>query len=118
MRFSLRQLLLFVAALSLVLTAYRWWPVDGIIGNLFAYGGHDTVWATGFSDHGWRAIRVGMRREEVYALVGPPIENATMPGGQGTEYWTRSPGDTNYFQRSIEFNRDRVVDKSSQFWLD
>jgi hypothetical protein len=111
-------MLLFVAALSLALTVYRWWPIDGIIGNLFARGGHDTVWADGYSDKRWRAVRLGMCRDEVYNLIGLPIETGPIREGRVFESWTHSPGDTSYFQRYIEFKGDMVVEKINEFWLD
>ena len=119
MRFRINSVLLFIAVVAMGLCAYRLWPIDGLIGNLFAiFNDEDTVWADGYTNEGWRSVAVGMKRDEVYALLGPPLD--TQPTGvAGTlECWTRSPADTDYRRRDLEFSGDRIVHKWSEYWID
>ena len=117
MRFKLKSLLLFVAAVSIALTAYRWWPIDGVISNLLAIRSEeDTVWADGYTDEAWRSVRIDMKRDEVYALLGLPLVK-DIDGGNAHECWTRSPADTDFFQRSLQFKGDTVICKWNRFFF-
>jgi hypothetical protein len=130
LQFRLRGLLLFVAGIAILLTAYRWWPLDGWIGIVFGSGSHhDTVWAEEYSDDGWSAVRVGMKRNDVYAILGRPLEIRNSRGmfdfdtirqnpGEIVECWTQSPNDSSYFLRHVVFSGDIVVDKINEFYID
>jgi hypothetical protein len=111
-RFRLRSLFVLIAILALLLTAYRWRPIDGVID--FGNSGH-TVWAEGYSDTGFRAVRLGMKRDQVYALIGQPFEHSWIdPRGHTVEQWTAPGDDANTFRRrDVIFSGDTVVEKVS-----
>jgi hypothetical protein len=97
--------------------------IDGVDGFLFSLAvPEDTVYAPGYSDAGFRKVRIGMTREQVYALIGPPqrswpVENADGTADSGAR-WSHSPGDTNFRCRVVLFASDRVSDKHAEFYLD
>lgn len=118
-RFSLKRLLLGMALVYVGLAIYRWWPAEGIGGRLFAMVWTDnTVWAPGYTNSVFRAVRVGMKRSEVYALLGQPLETNPLPGGGVIETWTNLGKDS--FDCSIQFRRisfqgDVVIEKVAEF---
>jgi hypothetical protein len=128
LRFRVRDAFLATAIVGLALLAYRSWPMDGILGIVLATA-DDTVWADGYSESRWRDVKVGMKRDEVYALLGLPLEVRTkcsafdfdtlrqLPG-EAVECWSRTPQNSNYHVRQIIFKGDVVVDKQNEFYLD
>jgi hypothetical protein len=111
-RFRLRSLFILIAILALLLTAYRWWPIDGVID----FGNSDhTVWAAGYSDAGFRAVRVGMKRDQVYSLLGRPFEHSWVnPRGHTVEQWTAPSDSSSVFRRrDVIFSGDTVIEKVS-----
>jgi hypothetical protein len=113
-------MLLFTAVVAAGLTLYRWWPLDGVAGILGPLlFGDDTVWATGYTDAGFRAVRVGMSRTEIYAILGPPFYATPNGTGQVAEDWTvldSSPdADCNLFVRQIWFQGDTATSRVAEF---
>jgi hypothetical protein len=104
----------------------HWTTVDGIGGVLLGLiVGEDTGYTTGYSDEGWRSIRVGMTEEDVHGILGAPQNRRRLDPGlyhldeqQFTERWSWSPNDTNFRCRVIQFQRGRVVAIHSGFYLD
>jgi outer membrane protein assembly factor BamE (lipoprotein component of BamABCDE complex) len=104
--------------------------MDGLKGIFFSSGiEDDTVWAPGYSDDAFLAVRSGMTREEVYALLGQPLEVRSFPmwsdfdtrrqnPGEVVECWTVTPNNSSYRVRQIVFSGDKVVDKFNEFYLD
>jgi hypothetical protein len=122
MRFRLRSLFLVTALVAVGLTAgvalYRWQPLDGYGGTVMAaVWGNNTVWAPGYTDAGFRAVRIGMKRSEVYALLGKPLGTYPTSGGGVTEYWTQMGPDTDcsVYHRHVTFQGDVVVTKLAEF---
>lgn len=126
-RFRLQSLFIVTAGTAIALTACRLWPLDGWLGIFCGNG--DTVWATGYSDNRWRSIHAGMTREEVYAVLGPPLEIRLSPTlfdfdtprqnpGEVVECWTRTPNNGSYSIRQLVFKGDDVVDKINEFYID
>jgi hypothetical protein len=120
MRFRLRRLFLLTAAVALAVSIlFRWWPIDGVFGNLLAFvSPEDTVYAPGYTNEGFRAARVRMRRKEIHALLGPPLYTWDNGGGITVEWWTRSPSDGDFRERAFVFNKDMSIEKISGYWLD
>lgn len=114
------SLLLFVTIVALTIPLFfRWWPIDGVFGNLLPIGvTEDTEWAAGYSDAAFREVRIGMKRDDVYALLGRPIQKWNWIKGEVHESWTRSPGDTTYRERQIVFKGDTVVKNIGEFYFD
>jgi len=105
---------LLTAVVALVFSAPYWWPLDGIVGNLLSLSvKEDTVYADGYADASFRAARIGMKRDEIYALLGPPLY-----AWGNVEWWSRSPADTHYRERAFVFEGDTTVEKISGFWFD
>jgi hypothetical protein len=128
-RFRLQSLLLFTAVVAIALVGYRLWPLDGWMGSLFSRVGDDTVWADGYSDNRWRSVYVGMKRDDVYELLGSPLEVQPNPKlfgfdaprqcpGEVVERWTRTPNNDSYSIRQLVFKGDVVVDKINIFYTD
>jgi hypothetical protein len=105
-----------VAAL---ITAYRWWPLDGVSGAYYFRTHPDqTVWASGYTDVGFRAVRAGMTRKEVYALIGQPLETRDDVCGKvyTTQSWIRNPDDAAYWRyRMVTFVGDTAIGTYSFF---
>jgi len=118
-RFPLRILFVYTAIGALVAGAmFRWWPIDGIGGIVWrVLLEEDTVWASGYSEDGFRGVRIGMKRSEVHKLLGPPIKSGQWDG-QLWEHWTYSPADTHYQIRDVVFEDDVVVRKIGEYWVD
>ena len=100
------------AVVAAALTAYRRWPIDGVAG----VGAREmTIYADGYSDTGWRSIRLGAKRRDVYTQLGPPASVMHIAGGRTLEEWThafRSPG--RYRRRALGFQGDTVVFKKAE----
>jgi len=122
MRLRLRTLFLLMSVASLALTGYHFWPIDGIVGSLFAIvSDDDTVWADGYSNEAFRAVHVGMKRDAVWRLLGPPLV-AKGVDDNGDEYhlesWTLTPHDSNYHRREIKYDGDTVREKIGEYYID
>jgi hypothetical protein len=78
----------------------------------------DTRYSPGYSDRGFRAVKVGMEAAEVERLLGKPLDHRIFDGNL-IWFFSRSPGDTHYRLRVIHFDPDgRVRKKSSEFYVD
>jgi outer membrane protein assembly factor BamE (lipoprotein component of BamABCDE complex) len=101
------------------LVALQFALLDGLEGVLLSLmAQEDTQYSPGYSDGGFRAVKVGMEAAEVERLLGKPLDQRIMPGGT---YWyfARSPGSTHYRMRIIRFDANgRVREKWSGFYLD
>ena len=117
MRFRLGSLFLITAVVSAGLMLYRWWPVDGLWGVVAVVWGDNTVWAPGYTDAGFRAVKIGMKRSEVYALLGRPLASESEPTGEGVDSWTEMGADTDcsVHIRRVLFRGDLVVSKFAEF---
>ena len=98
------------------------WLLDGLSGTFFSWVlATDTVFAPDYSDNGFRSVRPGMERREVYELIGPPLERhpAWAEDDEVLESWTRSPSDTHRFLRQVWFDTSgRVIRRHSEFYVD
>jgi hypothetical protein len=99
------------------------WLIDGIDGWLWSLSlEEDTVYAPGYSDAAFRGIRRGMSVEEVHKLLGPPLSrwdvSWTDDGGNFSERWSHSPGDTNFRNRVVRFRAGHVDWKHAEFYVD
>jgi hypothetical protein len=118
MRFRLRSLFLITALVAVGLMLHRWWPVDGFGGIIAVVWGDNTVWAPGYTDAGFREVRIGMKRSEVHALLGEPLESHPQTGGEVIESWTTmgtTSFDCSIHFRCVTFKGDVVVEKVAEF---
>jgi hypothetical protein len=77
----------------------------------------DTEFSSDYRDWGWLSLRHGMTERDVEAAIGPPLRQAK---GLGEEVWaySRSPGDTSYWKRTVWFRGGRVVGFDSGLYFD
>jgi hypothetical protein len=95
------------------------WLIDGLGGLLWgSLFREDTAYAAGYTDRGWRSIRMGMRQADVRASVGDPLQVWTNRDASVGMRWTRSPGDTHYRCRVLQLRDGRVTAKHSAFYVD
>jgi hypothetical protein len=97
--------------------------IDGVSGLLLgAFFREDTVYARGYSDSGFRRVRIGMTDHQVETLIGPPLTAWPIPnspsGADTGERWSFSPGDTHFRCRVLLFRNHRVVVKHAEFYVD
>jgi hypothetical protein len=107
--------LVFLAALVALQLAL----LDGLEGVLLSLMvQEDTQYSPGYSDRGFRAVRMGMEASEVERLLGKPLNQRVKPD-ETYWYFARSPGSTHYRVRIIRFySNGRVREKLSYFYLD
>lgn len=120
MRFRIRSLFLFRGLIALLLgIAFPLRPTDGYIGSLILLFEDDgTVWADGYSESGFKSVRIGMARSEVYKLLGPPLTGNNYFDGTVGHCWTMSQLDSTYRQREVIFADDRVIEVIAGPWID
>lgn len=111
---------LLLAGLLAGLHAYL---LDGLDGLFWGFVlSEDTVYSPGYSDSGFRAVRLGMTADEVHRLLGPPQSRWMNRQGPTTletgERWSFSPGDTNFRCRVVLFRNGIVIERHSEFYLD
>jgi hypothetical protein len=97
--------------------------IDGVSGLILGVLlKEDTVYARGYSDSGFRRVRLGMTDHEVEKLVGRPLTvwpTPESPSGADTgARWSFSPGDTHFRCRALLFKNHRVIEKHAEFYVD
>jgi hypothetical protein len=117
-RLWLVAVLVTAALTAVAVTAFLWWPVDGISGYLYFRNHPDqTVLAEGYSDTGFRKVYRGMTRLKVIELLGPPLESKDelycRCGTIATQSWSRGQDNSAYRRRTIEYVDDIVVQRLS-----
>lgn len=107
------------AAAALGLDSYLLDGVDGWFFSKLAVGVEDTQYASGYTDGGFRAIRIGVSKEEVLGILGSPLK-VWSDDREGLEIWgyTSTPSDSNYRIRVVQFRGGVVVGKVSEFYVD
>jgi hypothetical protein len=106
-------------ALALGLAGLHFWLIDGLDGWLWSLTmDEDTVYTPGYTDSGFRQVRVGMSEEQVHRLLGPPQKRWPLEAGRAGERWSFSPGDTNFRCRVVLYRGGRVEEKHAEFYVD
>jgi hypothetical protein len=119
----IRKIIFVIGLGTSVLVYAHFRTLDGMTGLIFGtLLPEDTVYASGYSDSGFRRIRVGMSRAEVESLVGAPqkewpVEQVANGPDVGAR-WSYSPADTNFRCRVVLFRKGAVVAKHTEFYLD
>ena len=94
-------------------------PLDGIGGMVWGVIlAEDTVYAPGYTEANFVRVSVGMSLHQVYSLVGPPLDVWTNKDSSLGMKWSKSPRDTNFRCRVLEFANGKVVDKHAEFYVD
>ena len=95
-------------------------PFQALLGAAF---GHETVYATEYTNKRWRAVQIGMSREEVLSILGAPINrpewliDPTLQECWDYSTWRRG-GSENYHRREVRFQAGKAVSKTAEFYLD
>jgi len=80
----------------------HWTTIDGVAGILLplVFGGEDTAYTSGYLDHRWRSIRVGMTEDDVHRILGAPQKRWRLDPEfyhfqkeQFSERWSYSPNE-------------------------
>jgi hypothetical protein len=78
-----------------------------------------TLWAEGFSETRFAAVRIGMSSQEVKALLGPPLKELCGPENCAWRYSWQDTPTADYDQRSISFDASwRVTELRHRFYID
>jgi hypothetical protein len=123
LRLTVRQMMLAVAAFGLALALARRvfvedWP-DQLL--LSAYFGDGTVYARGYDESKFRAIRIGMTAPQVERLAGLPLRRMTpyWPGADDLWLYTDfSQRRTCHRRRWVIFRDGKVVEVRNDFYVD
>ena len=117
-----------LGAMYISLGAMHTYCLDGLDGLIFGWlFQEDTVYATGYSNRGFRQVKVGMDPDEVRKILGEPLDIRTDPyalrsraGEVSDECWaySRSPTHQHYRQRLVCFRNGFVSVKQSSYWID
>ena len=119
MKRRLRRIAIVLAVLAAFLTGLHIWLIDGIGGLIWGlFFREDTVFAAGYTDSGWRSVRVGMTEDDVTGRIGEPLQVWTNQDASVGMRWSKSPGDTHYRCRFLQFNNGRVSEKHAKFYVD
>ena len=117
---TMKRMSILVGVLVIACTAYvaHVSLLDGIDGTLLsALLGDDTVYAEGYSDAKFRQVVLGSSQEEVFSILGPPLETG-VHNGESILRYARSAHDSNYHVRVIVLRDGRVSEKLHEFYVD
>ena len=90
--------------------------IDGFFGNALAiFVGEKTEYAVGYSDRGFKDIRVGARKEEVLKRLGPPLHVYNSEGREFLFYSRPLSQKDNFLQRIIVTQDNVVIGKTVGF---
>ena len=105
-------LVLLVVGLAIHLTT-----LDGIGGVLSSMVWEDsTQYAPGYTPAAFRCVRVGMKEEQVYALLGTPLDRHLC---DGTVYlWYSKPQKAHFRDRRVMLRSRRVIGTNAEFYVD
>lgn len=119
----LLKCLIVTAAIGMCLAIANAYMLDGLTGFIFSsLENEDTAYASGYTDAGFRGVKVGMSDADVFRLIGQPQKSWPIgDSGEGSETgarWSYSPSDTNFRCRVLLFRDHHVVEKHTEFYLD
>lgn len=99
-------------------------PIDGYGGWVLSFlaDKEDTVYASGYSDEGFRRIRPGMSEQEVVDLLGAPLEKYSFEDDHGVQRvgwrYSKSAHGQSFRIRAVVFDEGRVKSVFREFYLD
>ena len=104
---------------TLILAAVLYVTIGGE-SYFYLYPAIDTRFAPGYSETAFEKVKVGMTKDEVLSLLGPPFD----PGTVGQNRWHYSQdgacfwADWAWLSRAVLFKDDRVVEKIARVYYD
>jgi hypothetical protein len=120
-RFTVRQMMVVVAALGIILTLARYVFIEDSPDQLLAgiLHPHSTVYASGYNESRFRSIRIGMGTSQVERLVGSPLERRPAWWSPGDDLWLYTRGRTSTSRRRwVVFRNGKVVAVINDFYVD
>jgi hypothetical protein len=137
LRLTIGRMMVAVAIIALILLAAKFVFIDNqprdflFVALSILDGKHSTVYAEGFREWKFRAIRAGMSMREVEEIMGPPLEKGRwIVGAPGQPASTNGPEDDywgytaagkvrgNYWQRQVFFRNGVVHSTEARYYLD
>ena len=116
-----------VLAAVLGLLAFVSWPVarygynlSDTMSSIITTGQHATRYGAGYSDLALEQVRIGMRREDVHAILGEPLQRYSyMQSNECWRYSLPASRSGHYHNRSVSFSQDgRVINVYKGFYFD
>jgi hypothetical protein len=120
-RFTVRRMMVVVVALGIVLALARSVFIEDSPDQLLPaiLLGHSTIYAPGYNESRFRAIRVGMTVSQVERLVGYPLERREPGWGVGDDLWLYTWKRSGHFRRRwVVFLNGKVVEVINDFYVD
>jgi hypothetical protein len=115
LQFGMRSL--FVAVATAAAAIWAWdSSVDTWGKALAAIFGQHTVFADGYSDRRWNAVRLGMEKSEILQILGEPLSRGDT--GDWWAYSTQLDTTENYHRREVIFQSGKVSEKLAEFTID
>ena len=119
MKKRLKQIAVGFVVVAVVAIGLHMWLIDGIggliWGSLFQ---EDTAYAARYTYSKWRTVRTSMTEADVKAKIGEPLQIWTNKDATVGMRWSRSPGDTHYRCRVLQFENGKVSEKHAEFYVD
>jgi hypothetical protein len=128
MRVTLRRAIGLIGICGVILAIGRYLltstaPRDAVLSAICALDGHHTVYAPGYSESKFRAVRSGMTPSQVVALLGPAPwvgswGSADRVGGEAWSYTRPSRPNGNYWLRVVYSEDGRVDEVDAGYYVD
>ncbi|MGB0454072.1 MAG: outer membrane protein assembly factor BamE domain-containing protein [Bacteriovoracaceae bacterium] len=116
---SLAMSIIFLFGVGINMYRFGYGFEDGFFRTLLAPM-EGTVWADGFSEEAFDKISIGMTAEQVFSILGEPLEKDS--DCHKLCFWTYSWQDTqtaDFDQRWVVFNsQNQVIEKRKSFFID
>jgi hypothetical protein len=115
---TVARLMFIIALIDINLAAARMFLKND---HFFGFG---TVYAPGYSERRFHRLRVGMTPVEVEAIMGPPLfkgDWGCLTAPTDRDIWRYSNQHhylANYWRRWVIFEKGKVVEVVSDFWVD
>jgi hypothetical protein len=115
----MRAVLLLILVV-LALGFLHFYLLDGLDGWFFSLPGKEaTYYSKGYSDSGFRRIKIGMSEEDVLTILGEPLARQETPEEKQTSWrYSGRRIDTDYRERVIIFENGKVKKKISDYYVD
>ena len=120
-RFTVRRMMVVVAALGILLTLVRYVFIEDSPDQLLAaiLHPHSTAYAPGYNESRFRAVRIGMATSQVERLAGSPLERRPAWWPAGDDLWLYTRGRTSTGRRRwVVFRKGKVVEVINNFYVD
>lgn len=107
---------LLLASSALLFTHYA--LLDGVKGLVFPIVFPDsTVYAPNYKEDAFRKLSLGMSKQDVIRVLGPPLEKDTCDGLERWRY-SGSSSDSHYRVRQLIFKNGHVVERTAFYLVD